>query len=392
MARVYYGCLLVMGSTSVLSAQLQITEVLFDSLSAEPRWEWIEIRNQGAAEIDLNGYVLDDDDGAIVLGANIHNTSQATTLAAGGVAVLYNSDANADVQIFRDAWQLSGSTQLIGVATPPGLNNSGGDHFGLWPSYTDYLADAVDDGMGTQQIGGFDHTGADLDFSGFAGGGGASTAWNGSGDYQSETNWGASVAGVAAAVTSVKVSVVAPINSGEDTANPGTLPSGPQRIGLMITEIMYNPRSPEPTWEWVEVFNNSSTTLDFANTGYFMDDLAGAALQQPNLTSGTIAPGTVAILYHSSLTPANFTDAWGAVNAIPVDSFSALNNGGDTIALWDNSADYLADRADDDTSRATLAVAYDDDGVVWPVDDGMASIFLADLSADASVGHHWVRS
>ncbi|MEM8679307.1 MAG: lamin tail domain-containing protein, partial [Planctomycetota bacterium] len=191
---------------------------------------------------------------------------------------------------------------------------------------------------------------------------------------------------------SVEVSVVDAINSIDDTANPGVVPAGPQAAGLLISEIMYNPRSPEPGWEWIEVVNNTGQTIDFANNGYFLYDIAGGALANPNITSGSIEDGGVAILYDDSVDPADFTTAWGAVNAIPVSSFSALNNGGDTVALWSNSTDYSTDRTNGDFANADVSVPYDDDGVVWPFDDGMASIYLTDLSADASVGTNWLIS
>ena len=385
--------LMVFAGATVASAQLQITEILYDSLSSEPRWEWVEIRNSGGTAVDLNGYVLDDDDGAILLNSNISNATQSTMVPAGGVAVLYNANNIDDPQLFRDAWQLGGGVNLIGVTSAPGLNNTGGDHIGLWPTYTDYFNDSVDDGMGTLIVGGFSNAPANVNYAMFPGGGGASTAWNGSGSFQDIANWQESMVGVAGGVASVEITIGAAVNSIDDIANPGVVPAGPQAGGLLISEIMYNPRSPEPGWEWIEVVNNTGNMIDFAANNYYMDDVAGNALASANVTSGSIPDGGVAILYDDAILPADFATAWGGgLNAIPVSSFPSLNNGGDTIGLWDNGGDYNTDRTNGDFANAEVAIPYDDDGVNWPFDDGNGSIYLTDLNADATLGPNWIIS
>ena len=44
----------------------------------------------------------------------------------------------------------------------------------------------------------------------------------------------------------------AAINDVADRGTPGTVPGGGAAAGLLITEIMYDPASAEPDWEWVE--------------------------------------------------------------------------------------------------------------------------------------------
>ena len=39
---------------------------------------------------------------------------------------------------------------------------------------------------------------------------------------------------------------------------------------VKITEIMYNPKSPEDNWEWVELHNSTSNPIDL--NGYVIDD------------------------------------------------------------------------------------------------------------------------
>ena len=388
--------------------QLQITEVMYDSVD-DSNWEWIEVRNSSDVAIDLNGYFLDDNGGnAIPTDAdpsiwNVANGGQAanTVVPAGGVAVLYDGDALAfDDSRFRAAWQLAQSVSVIGVSFFPGLNN-GGDEFGLWPSQTAYALD-VGDGSdppdGTFEVLQFTNADASLNYqpdNGFPDGSEVSIAWNGMGDYQDGAGWSLSEDGVNGARTSVQTFLpgMEPFNDAMDVANPGTVPAGTAAGGFLITELMYNPRSPEPGWEWVEVHNNTGAAIDFADTPYVLDDPGGDALTEANVTSGMIADGNTAIFFDASITINDMQMAWGAGNNyIPVSDWSALSNGGDTVGIWSSHGpDYLDDKTDDVFDTAIATVQYDDSGD-WPADDGNGSIYLSDLSLDPNNGLNWVLS
>ncbi|MCA9923957.1 MAG: lamin tail domain-containing protein, partial [Anaerolineales bacterium] len=161
---------------------------------------------------------------------------------------------------------------------------------------------------------------------------------------------------------------------------------------LVISEIMYNPASAEDDWEWVEVYNAGGSTADLA--GYVIDDINGTAHSSANIAAGTIAPGETAVLYNADdITAADFAAAWGnGANLIAVTNWGAmgLNNGGDTVSLWDSFAAYSGDHTTH--ANALVTVAFDDDGTVWPADDGAASIYLTNLAADANDGTNWALS
>ncbi|MEH6763670.1 MAG: ExeM/NucH family extracellular endonuclease [Aequorivita antarctica] len=168
----------------------------------------------------------------------------------------------------------------------------------------------------------------------------------------------------------------------------GTLSNGTPQ--LVISEIMYNPASAEDNWEWVEIYNAGAVAVDL--TGFVIDDNNGVAHTAANIAGGTIAAGASAVLYNvDDVSAADFTAAWGDVALIPVIDWGAmaLNNGGDTIGIWESFADYSGDHQ---TQLNTIEQVIYDDANGWPSDDGAGSIFLNDLMADNNLGTNWSLS
>lgn len=120
---------------------------------------------------------------------------------------------------------------------------------------------------------------------------------------------------------------------------------------LVITEVMANPDSSEPEWEWVEIHNRSTSTIDFSETPFtFFDAQGNPDLTGPNITNGSIAPGGTAVLFNDAeINQADFLNAWGAgINAIGVSTWPQfVNNGGDTLGLWSNFESYDVDNNGD---------------------------------------------
>ena len=117
------------------AASLVISEIMYNPDSSEDDWEWVEITNTGDADIDLAGYVLDDENTAFHSAATI----AAGTVAAGQSAVLYNAD-DLTAEQFSDAW--GAGLNLVAVTDwgANGFNNST-DTVALWSSFADYSTD-----------------------------------------------------------------------------------------------------------------------------------------------------------------------------------------------------------------------------------------------------------
>ncbi len=164
---------------------------------------------------------------------------------------------------------------------------------------------------------------------------------------------------------------------------------GSQAQDLRITEIMYNPSNADSAWEWVEVYNAGTELVNL--TGYVIDDNSGAEYSEANIQSGSILSGQSAILFNASaLSESDFLQVWGTVNLIPVSRWSALNNSGDTIGIWNSFEAYSGDNSSQE--NVIEQVQYLADGEIWPEDDGAASIYLTDLDVDNEVGTNWSLS
>ena len=144
---------------------------------------------------------------------------------------------------------------------------------------------------------------------------------------------------------------------------------------LIFSEIMFNPSSREPDWEWVEITNLGETIVDLS--GYVLDDINSVAHAAANIASGRIAAGQSAVLYNADdVTASEFAEAWGAgINLIAVTNWSALqlNNDGDTMGLWNSFGSYSGNHQTH--TNAVISVTYP-----GTFDDGFGSIYVTDLA------------
>ena len=409
---------IMLGYVAPLSAQITITEVMYDPLVAgDIGWEWIEVQNTSGSAVDLHGWVFSDR-AALYASSNFDNELGDTLVPAGGVAVIYNAPAlDMEPARFSAAW--TSGIQLIPVNVFPALNNApGGDRIGIWSRYENYNPGGLVEPNWDAAVAQIDYATAN----GFpsVGGGGKSIAWNGSGSPAEPSNWVASAAGELGAITSVQTTLQGgQLNSTADVGTPGLfvgpIPGHGELPSLVITEVMYNPRSQLPGnvetgFEWIEIYNLTGEPIDFGLTPYVFDDFAGSPRTAPNITAGVVPHGALAVLFSDELlTVAEMQQAWEGkvgttINFIPVANWPGLNNndtGGmnpapaETIGLWDDLEDYAADFAAGRTNwtRTKAQVTYSDSSANgWPSDDGNASIYLNNLLADSAAGSSWTLS
>ena len=151
---------------------------------------------------------------------------------------------------------------------------------------------------------------------------------------------------------------------------------------------MFNPASSEPAWEWIELYNAGSSTVDLS--GYVIDDNNTSAHSSANISSGTIPAGGSAILYNAdAISAADFQAAWGTVDLIGVSGWSnmQLNNGGDTIGIWSSFASYSGDH--ETQANTVFQLLYYASGIGiggWPDDVNGYSFYLTSISADPNDG------
>ncbi len=225
------------------TADLIITEIMYDPNSSEDDWEWVEIYNPGEAAVDLTGYVLDDSNGTAHSSANI----AGGILDGGQSAILFNVD-DVSAEEFSAAW---GNVNLVPVTNwgAGGLNN-GGDTVGLWTSFSDYSGD------NTAQANTIDSV--NYGASGFPDPAGASIYLSDlAADNDSGSNWAASSDGVDTPLFTGYTSTAAGGNSGDDVGSPG-LPPIPI---LLLSEIVVTPTE----GEFTEIYNPGSTTVDLSD-------------------------------------------------------------------------------------------------------------------------------
>ena len=410
-------CLLLSNSSTF--AQLQITEVMASPLNPDA-WQWIEVRNTSGSDFNLNGSYLDSiGEPAEPNGtpANITSGSSpgGTMVPVGGVAILFNADLagidpNQGDTLFRQAWAQGdpNTHTAIAVNNFPAFSSSASS-IGIWPDYGSYQADLI---SGNTEVGSFDNATVGLDFRQQfpTPAAGNSMAWNGLGDFQNGANWNASVAGSSGAVTSTAAPPPGPpLNSTLDVGNPGYLPDGYQGITeLLITEMMIDPHSSEPAWEWIEVYNGTGADLDFSDVAseYYFDDDDGGDLNQPNITSGMLKHEQIGVLYNADLiTMQNMIDAWdpngrGAADPnglgpvfIPVENFPSLDNNEDEIGIWGSTNHYETDSQGlgRDFNQAITSVAYG--GASWTtIDINGPSLYLNNLGGLPDFGGNWSES
>ena len=105
----------------------------------------------------------------------------------------------------------------------------------------------------------------------------------------------------------------------------------------MITEVLANPAGPEPSQEWVELYNPTSVALDLC--GYTLDD-NDDGVGANTLPAATLGPGRYAVVVGKGYTTGPGADPPLASGALLVRlsqrlGAGGLSNAGEPLALRD---------------------------------------------------------
>ena len=161
---------------------------------------------------------------------------------------------------------------------------------------------------------------------------------------------------------------------------------------LIISGIMYNPAGTEGNWEFVEIYNPTSTEVDLS--GYVLDDNNTSRHSAATIASGTVGAFGTAYLSGGSVSAASFAEAWGGnIDAIFVDDWGGmgLNNTGDTVGLWNSYEAYSwGDHVTH--SNAMESVTYQTGSGGWPSSVNGSALYLVDVSADNDDSANWELS
>ncbi|ESA36976.1 endonuclease exonuclease phosphatase [Leptolyngbya sp. Heron Island J] len=335
------------GTVATASFDLQITEIWSGQSGDDLTADWFEITNTGTTAwvSGVDPDLFYDDESQDAAAADLIQGITQLEPGDSAIVVIDNAAAVTDfINVWSPVIDLTGVE--VGFVDGAGLG-SGGDAVTLWvgdPTTTGVLADVEAYPAATSGVS-YD---VDLAAESVAGQNGA-------------------VETLALAGTSGTEPAVGSPGNGAPIAVTPT-------VDLVISEIMFNPASAESDWEWVELFNAGANAVDLS--GYVIDDNNGTAVSSANIASGVIQAGETAILYNAdAVSEADFTAAWGTgINLVAVTDWSALglNNGGDTIGLWDSFASYSGDNQTQ--ANALISVSYD-----GTLDDGAGSIYLTDL-------------
>lgn len=130
----------------VNAVDLRITQILYNSNNVDSQRDyaeqWVEIYNAGAEEVNLAGYVFDDDDGVELAQANISSGK----IYPGETAYLFNGDQLTAGQ-FVETW---GRCNYISVTGWSGIGWA--DKIGIWANYTSYDNDHVTQALAVDSI------------------------------------------------------------------------------------------------------------------------------------------------------------------------------------------------------------------------------------------------
>jgi phosphatidylserine/phosphatidylglycerophosphate/cardiolipin synthase-like enzyme len=159
--------------------------------------------------------------------------------------------------------------------------------------------------------------------------------------------------------------------------------------GIVINEVMYDPVIPEVEGEWVELFNNGSTTVNLMNWSLTDQDGTGDDFIFPNLD---FPQNTYIVLHTGSGT--NETDFADNVAHLYMWKSSGMwDTYGDDVLLKNETGygiDYIAYDTEGNIDPCPLELAWDE--LNWWIDSPGNSLSLQPNGLDSDSGLSWEES
>jgi beta-lactamase superfamily II metal-dependent hydrolase len=271
---------------SAAGTSVVFSEIFYDTPGDENKEEWIELYNNTSETVDLGGWTIVDNNG----------TGWTYTFPAGTTI-----QAGTYLTVGRDS---AGFTALYGYEADlygnlPYLNN-GGDTLILYDSGTNEI-DAV--------------------------------AWEGGASagipdgWGSPTNpWASSGNTIVRTDPAIDTDTYTDWGYAANNGNPQTQPPG---TPVLFSEIFYDTLGDENLEEWIELYNNTSSTVDLA--GWYIVDNNGTGWTYTFPSGVTMRPKSYLTIGRDS---GGFTAMYG-YEADLYGNLPYLNNGGDTLILYD---------------------------------------------------------
>lgn len=275
--------------TQSCAFRIVISEVFYDTPGTDSVEEWIELYNNTPVTVNIGGWKIVDNNGT----GTTFTIPTGNTIAPGTFFTMAVDSTGFNALYSYNA-------DIYGAI--PALNNDG-DSLLLKDSYGN-IVDAV--------------------------------AWEGGGTGGVPTGWGSTTAPSAATgSTIVRSSVTTDTNTYADwttaanNGNPQTQTSG--IIKVVFSEVFYDTPGTDSVEEWIELYNNSTSTVDIS--GWTITDNNGTG------ATYTIPSG------HSIAAGGHFTIAINSTGFLALYSYNAnlygvipsLNNDGDALILKNSS-------------------------------------------------------
>lgn|GEM_PF-710084 len=262
------------------------SEVFYDTPGIDSEEEWIELYNNSPTTVDLEGWTIIDNNGT-----GWTYTFPAGTTIAAGTYLTVAMDSAGFTAIYGYEADLYGSL--------PYLNN-GGDTLILYTAASEEV-DAV--------------------------------AWEGGASAGIPDGWGStSNPWASTGNTIVRIDPTVDTDTYTDwtyATNNGNPQTQYTPGNILISEVFYDTPGDENTEEWFELYNNSTFTVNIG--GWYVTDNNGTGFTFTIPEGEIIEPGTFYTIARAS---SGFMALYG-YEADLYGSLPYLNNGGDTLILYD---------------------------------------------------------